>query len=72
MDTVSAQPSHSIYSLACAGLLFEDGLPPDSFTLNNKSVLEDQDFVRAELRRLEDLGCIVREHVQPKVVLPLS
>ena len=58
--------------MASAGLLFEDGPPPDSFTPNNKLALEDQIFVRAELGRLEDLGCIVREHMQPKVVLPLS
>ena len=53
-------------------IVFENGPPPPSFTLNNKSALEDRPFVRAKLQRLEDLGCIVREREQPTIVLPLS
>ena len=39
---------------------------------NNQSSLADPAFVWAELLRLERLGCIGREDVQPHVVLPLS
>ena len=61
-----------IVTPTCAGLVFEDSPPPASFTANNRSALEDQAFVRAELERLEILGCIKRVEEQPLVVLPLS
>lgn len=53
-------------------LVFEDEPPPPSFTPNNRSALEDPAFVRAELDRLELLGCIERVEEPPRVVLPLS
>ena len=52
-------------------LEFEE-VPPPSFTRNNKSALSKPDFVLAELRRLEKLGCIRRVKKPPRVVLPLS
>ena len=53
-------------------LVFEDRLPPPSFTVNKRSALEDPAFVRAELSRLEGLGCIKRVVERPYVVLPMS
>ena len=53
-------------------LVFEDGPPPSSFTVNNRSALEDPAFVWAELSRLEGLGCIKRVVECPYVVLPMS
>ena len=47
-------------------------VPPKSFEKNNKSAREDQTFVRAEMLRLEKLGCISRVTEQPHLVLPLS
>ena len=41
-------------------LVFEDYPPAASFAANNTSALEDMAFVRAELERLESLGCIRR------------
>ena len=52
-------------------LLFDEE-PPASFCRNNKSALSDSVFVRAELERLEQLGCIVRVEQRPHVTLPLS
>ena len=49
-----------------------DSLPPDSFSRNNKSALDNKDFVYNELLRLEELGCIKRVNIQPRVVVPLS
>ena len=49
-----------------------DQEPPPSYTRNNKSALQNRDFVLQELKRLEELGCIVPVEEQPKVVLPLS
>jgi hypothetical protein len=46
--------------------------PPPSLLRNNNSALNDHKFVRSELQRLEDLGCIVRVHHRPRVTLPLS
>ena len=46
--------------------------PPASFTQNNKSAREDPAFVRAELGRLEELGCIEKVQQRPYIVLPLS
>ena len=46
--------------------------PPDSFEQNNFSARNDMDFVRAEVKRLESLRCIVKTSVRPKLVLPLS
>ena len=37
--------------------------PPVSFTTNNKSALAQPDFVKTELHRLEQLGCIRRVSV---------
>lgn len=53
-------------------LVFDNEPPPPSFTPNNRSALEDPAFVRAELARLESLGCIERVVEPPLVVLPLS
>ena len=53
-------------------LVFEDDPPAASFTANNCSALEDNAFVRAQLERLESLGCIGRVEEQPLVVLPVS
>ena len=47
-------------------------LPPKSFEGNNKSAKLDMKFVRAEVSRLESLGCISRVTSQPYLVLPLS
>ena len=47
-------------------------IPPKSFEGNNRSAVEDIDFVKSELTRLEKLNCIKRVPVQPHVVLPLS
>ena len=49
-----------------------DEEPPESFTKNNKSALNNKQFVLEELTRLEQLGCIERVENQPRVVLPLS
>ena len=46
--------------------------PPKSFEGNNKSAREDLEFVKAELLRLEKLGCLKRVDKQPHLVLPLS
>ena len=53
-------------------LVFEDRPPPPSFTVNNRSALEDPAFMRAELSWLEGLGCIKRVVERPYVVLPMS
>ena len=47
-------------------------VPPSSFEGNNKSAREDSQFVRAEVLRLESLGCISRVKEKPHLVLPLS
>ena len=47
-------------------------IPPRSFEGNNKSAREDTQFVRAEVFRLESLGCISRVTARPHLVLPLS
>ena len=47
-------------------------IPPPSFEGNNRSARNDLTFVRAEIDRLEKLGCISRVEVQPYLVLPLS
>ena len=47
-------------------------VPPPSFTRNNRSALRERDFMKAELYRLEQLGCISRVESRPYVVLPLS
>lgn len=49
-----------------------DSLPPNSFSRNNRSALDNKEFVYNELLRLEELGCIKRVKEQPRVVLPLS
>ena len=46
--------------------------PPQSFSENNRSAREDTDFVRAEIFRLESLGCIERVSCKPFIILPLS
>ena len=46
--------------------------PPPSYTRNNKSALEDPSFVKAELVRLEQLGCLRRVQERPFITLPLS
>lgn len=47
-------------------------IPPRSMEGNNKSAKEDMQFVRAEVLRLESLGCISRVTTRPHLVLPLS
>ena len=39
---------------------------------NNRSARERPEFVRAELARLEKLGCIVKVSQRPRVVNPMS
>ena len=39
---------------------------------NNRSARERPEFVRAELARLEKLGCIVKVAQRPRVVNPMS
>ena len=46
--------------------------PPPSFEKNNASALKDMTFVRAEVKRLEALGCIQKVKHRPRCVLPLS
>ena len=46
--------------------------PPPSFEKNNASAVKDMTFVRAEVKRLETLGCIQRVSYRPRCVLPLS
>ena len=46
--------------------------PLPSYTRNNKSALEDPSFVKAELVRLEQLGCLRRVQERPFITLPLS
>ena len=47
-------------------------LPPPSHEGNNASAKKDMEFVRAEVFRLEKLGCIERVEERPLLVLPLS
>ena len=47
-------------------------LPPPSFERNNRSALNDMEFCRAEVRRLESLGCIREVFTQPYIVNPIS
>ena len=49
-----------------------DFIPPPSFERNNASARNDFPFVRAEVARLEALGCIKRVTERPRCVLPLS
>ena len=51
-------------------LVWENKPPPPSITRNNKSVRLAPDWTRAELSRLESLGCI--KEGKPSVILPLS
>ena len=54
------------------GLEFEKELPPPSWERNNKSAREEPAFVKAELERLEKLGCVKKVTNRPHVVLALS
>lgn len=47
-------------------------IPPPSHEPHNKSAREDIVFVRAEVRRLEKLGCIYKVQKKPHLLLPLS
>ena len=47
-------------------------IPPPSHEPNNRSAREDLTFVRAEVKRLEKLGCIYRVEKKPHLLLPLS
>ena len=49
-----------------------DKMPPSSYTPNNQSAKQQPQFVREELNRLEQLGCIRRVAKRPYLVLPLS
>ena len=46
--------------------------PPPSFEKNNSSALKDMEFVRKEVERLEQLGCIQKVNYRPRCILPLS
>ena len=46
--------------------------PPDSYTKNNKSAMEDPHFVWHELRRLVELGVMTVVEEKPRVVNALS
>ena len=41
--------------------------PPPSFEKNNSSALKDMPFVRQEVKRLEQLGCIKKSYSPPQV-----
>ena len=47
-------------------------IPPSGIVCNNRSALKERAFVKAELTRLEALGCIERMKERPYLVLPLS
>ena len=47
-------------------------MPPTSLLPNNRSALEAPEFVRAELERLEGMGCIQRVAKRPHIVNPMS
>ena len=47
-------------------------IPPESHEGNNKSARLDMEFVKAEVYRLEALGCVSRVYSKPHLVLPLS
>ena len=47
-------------------------LPPECHEGNNKSARNDWEFVCAEVKRLEALGCIYQVSKKPHCVLPLS
>ena len=49
-----------------------DSIPPPSYEPNNKSARDDMQFVRKEVKRLSDLGCIEKVENRPRCVLPLS
>ena len=51
--------------------MFEEE-PPPSYLRNNRSALDRPEFVKKELARLEELGCIVRVNHRPRVVNPMS
>jgi hypothetical protein len=70
-EAVSAE-QYVIDTVAEGYRLEFDSEPPPSFVSNNKSARDDPVFVRKELMRLEQLGCLVRVESRPKVVLPLS
>jgi hypothetical protein len=46
--------------------------PPDGDLPNNRSALEDPDFVEEQLFMLERIGCIRKAAKKPKIVMPLS
>ena len=47
-------------------------IPPECHEGNNKSAVNDWEFVCAEVERLESLGCIYKVTKKPHCVLPLS
>ena len=49
-----------------------DAFPPESCEKINKSALREPLFAKAELDRLESLGCIYKVKEKPQVVNPLS
>ena len=52
---------------------FLDGkLPPLSHLDNNKSALQDTDFIESQLYMFEKLGCIRKVNSKPRIILPLS
>ena len=52
---------------------FKNGeLPPPAFVDNNKSALENSEFLFSELLRLESIGAISRIFYRPRITLPCS
>ena len=47
-------------------------LPPAAFADNNKSALENADFLLEEFLRLERIGALTRLKVRPRITLPCS
>ena len=70
-DELKASPF--ILSTISEGYKFPfKSIPQGGICVNNKSMLQNNDFAIAELLRLESLGCISRVSTQPFLCLPLS
>ena len=54
-------------------LSFDRSKLPESYQeANNKSALDEMEFVREELKKLEDRGCVVKWDYKPRLVNPLT
>lgn len=70
-DTLKADPY--VLDILKDGFKLPFKTPPvHSIEPNNKSALENSDFLLSELLRLEKLGCISRVDEQPFITLPCS